>query len=61
MKLFLPMKPLAVALLLSLFSILHAASPTPPNILFALADDWGCHAGAYGTKWVRTPNFDRVA
>ncbi len=33
----------------------------PPNILFAIADDWGVHGGAYGTKWVRTPAFDRVA
>ncbi len=33
-----------------------------PNILFMIADDWGHqHAGAYGCKWVRTPNFDRVA
>lgn len=32
-----------------------------PNILFFIADDWGKHAGAYGTKWLRTPNFDRVA
>ena len=38
-----------------------AASPSPPNILFAIADDWGAHAGAYGTKWVKTPHFDRVA
>jgi N-sulfoglucosamine sulfohydrolase len=37
-----------------------SASPRP-NILFAIADDWGAHAGAYGTKWVRTPAFDRVA
>ncbi|MCX6954674.1 MAG: sulfatase [Verrucomicrobia bacterium] len=42
-------------------SVARAAEPRPPNILFALADDWGLHAGAYGTKWVRTPNFDRVA
>jgi arylsulfatase A-like enzyme len=41
---------------------LAAASVSPaPNILFAIADDWGRHAGAYGTKWVKTPNFDRVA
>ncbi|NLT70840.1 MAG: sulfatase [Verrucomicrobiaceae bacterium] len=33
----------------------------PPNILFAIADDWGAHAGAYGTPWVKTPGFDRVA
>ena len=32
-----------------------------PNILFAIADDWGIHAGAYGTPWVKTPGFDRVA
>lgn len=33
----------------------------PPNILFAIADDWSPHAGAYGTKWVKTPAFDRIA
>lgn len=32
-----------------------------PNILFAIADDWSPHAGAYGTPWVKTPHFDRVA
>jgi arylsulfatase A-like enzyme len=32
-----------------------------PNILFAIADDWGLHAGAYGTGWVKTPSFDRLA
>lgn len=33
-----------------------------PNILFAIADDWGYgHAGAYGSKFVKTPAFDRVA
>jgi N-sulfoglucosamine sulfohydrolase len=37
------------------------ADPKRPNILFAIADDWGLHAGAYGTRWVRTPAFDRVA
>lgn len=34
---------------------------TRPNLLFAIADDWGAHAGAYGTTWVKTPGFDRVA
>jgi N-sulfoglucosamine sulfohydrolase len=38
-----------------------AAEPTPPNILFAIADDWGLHAGAYQTRWASTPAFDRVA
>lgn len=32
-----------------------------PNLLFAIADDWGVHGGAYGTKWIKTPAFDRVA
>ncbi len=36
--------------------------PRGPNILLALADDWGYgHAGAYGCRWVKTPAFDRVA
>lgn len=38
-----------------------AAQAPPPNILIVVADDWGPHAGAYGTRWVRTPAFDRVA
>lgn len=32
----------------------------PVNILFCIADDAG-HMGAYGTSWVNTPAFDRVA
>jgi arylsulfatase A-like enzyme len=33
-----------------------------PNILIVMGDDisWP-HMGAYGTKWVKTPGFDRVA
>jgi N-sulfoglucosamine sulfohydrolase len=38
-----------------------AATSGTPNILFAIADDWGRHAGVYGTTWVATPAFDRVA
>ena len=39
-----------------------AADSTRPNILFIIFDDWGWqHAGAYGSTWVKTPNFDRVA
>lgn len=41
--------------------LLEAAEAVRPNILFAIADDWGRHAGAYGTRWVKTPAFDRVA
>ncbi|MGQ9576742.1 MAG: sulfatase family protein [Thermoguttaceae bacterium] len=38
-------------------------APDPrPNILLAIADDWGWpHAGAYGDKVVQTPAFDRLA
>jgi len=33
-----------------------------PNILFAIADDWGWpHAGVYGDEVVKTPTFDRLA
>ncbi|MDF1575581.1 MAG: sulfatase [Bacteroidales bacterium] len=33
-----------------------------PNILFAIADDWGWpHAGIYGDPVVQTPVFDRIA
>ncbi len=40
----------------------HGAPAGPPNVLFAIADDWSWpHAGVYGCRWVRTPAFDRVA
>lgn len=39
----------------------RAVDAERPNILFAVADDWGLHAGAYGTRWVKTPAFDRLA
>jgi N-sulfoglucosamine sulfohydrolase len=33
-----------------------------PNVLFIIFDDWGWRdAGAYGSTWVKTPNFDRIA
>ena len=36
--------------------------PRRPNILFAIADDASFpHMGAYGTDWVSTPAFDRIA
>ena len=40
----------------------RSRSRAPPNILFAIADDVSYpHMGAYGTSWVSTPAFDRVA
>jgi N-sulfoglucosamine sulfohydrolase len=44
-----------------------ASEPPPtaakrPNILFCISDDQSYpHAGAYGTDYINTPNFDRVA
>jgi N-sulfoglucosamine sulfohydrolase len=39
-----------------------AAPAARPNILFVIADDQSFpHASAYGTAWVKTPAFDRVA
>jgi N-sulfoglucosamine sulfohydrolase len=57
------MKPSLLSVVLLSVIAVHAmaADPARPNILFAIADDWGCHAGAYGTRWVRTPAFDRIA
>ncbi len=41
------------------------AAPAPaaprPNILFAIADDWGWpHASSYGDSVVKTPTFDQI-
>jgi arylsulfatase A-like enzyme len=41
---------------------IFANDPPRPNILFAIADDWGWpHAGAYGDAVVQTPAFDQIA
>jgi len=38
------------------------AKEARPNILFAIADDWGWpHSPLYGDRVVRTPTFERVA
>ena len=57
------MKSLGFAVICSLCLASCAADAADrPNILFAIADDWSFgHAGAYGSKWVKTPAFDRVA
>lgn len=53
---------LSLILTASLSPSVLCGAGSPPNILFAIADDWGYgHAGAYGAKWVSTPAFDRVA
>ena len=39
-----------------------AHSSSKPNILFVISDDQSFpHASAYGCKWIKTPNFDRIA
>ncbi len=58
-----------LAILCTLFATAFAPMPAAaaaaagrPNILFAIADDWGWpHAGAYGDPVVKTPTFDRLA
>ncbi len=52
-----------LAIVLAIIALMNVPGfgKDPPNILFAIADDWGKHAGAYGTRWVQTPAFDRVA
>ncbi len=57
---------LLIPLLLSPLAALRAAEPakqqTKPNVLFIIADDASRHFGeAYGCKWVKTPNIDRLA
>ncbi|MCG6922340.1 MAG: sulfatase [Acidobacteria bacterium] len=61
------MIPKLVRLSTMLVAFAAAVAPTlaaedRPNILFAIADDWGWpHAGVYGDPVVQTPTFDRVA
>lgn len=53
---------LLIGLLVCCSQLQAQRPPSRPNILFAIADDWGFgHAGAYGATWVKTPAFDRVA
>lgn len=59
MKALLPCLALALA---ALTSVSHAADARRPNIVLILADDWGWgDAGAYGSRWIKTPAFDRLA
>src|SRR5688572_27142604 len=51
-----------IVILLLMFASPLLAQQRRPNILIAIADDWSYpHASAYGTTWVKTPGFDRVA
>ena len=53
---------LALALVICACGSGPPEAPEKPNILIAIADDASYpHMGAYGTAWVSTPHFDRVA
>ncbi|AWG23678.1 heparan N-sulfatase [Flavobacterium faecale] len=49
-----------VLLLVVLTNQVMVGQTKRPNILFAIADDMS-HASAYGYKFLKTPNFDKVA
>jgi len=50
-----------ILIAMMLFATRSEVLTAKPNILFAFADDWGRHAGVYGTDWLETPVFDRIA
>ena len=53
---------LAVLTAIATFAPSAQPSPSRPNILVIIADDWSYpHAGALGDKVVKTPTFDRIA
>ena len=54
---------LAASLLLISLSPLHAADrpKQKPNVLFVVSDDLKPLLGCYGTKWIHSPNIDRLA
>ena len=41
--------------------LLQAKDSPPPNLRFVLSDDHTAGSGAYGAKWMCTPNLDRFA
>ena len=55
------MKPLIVFTTLLVFNSC-VKEPTPPNIIYILADDLGYgEIGAYGQEIIETPNIDALA
>ncbi len=57
-----PMSLIPLSLTFLLTSCTDKEDVRQPNILFCIADDVSYpHMSAYGTPWVNTPGFDRVA
>lgn len=57
-----PFAPFLLLLTALVFPGCQQEAEIQPNILFAIADDWGWpHAGAYGDPVVQTPAFDFLA
>jgi len=51
-----------VGCLTTALAITAEKTKTQPNILFVISDDQAYpYASAYGTNWVKTPNFDKIA
>jgi N-sulfoglucosamine sulfohydrolase len=56
------MKTTVAVPVLFTFVLSACSHAPPPNVVFAVADDWSWpHAGVYGDPVVRTPTFDRLA
>ena len=57
-----PSRSTKLTALAALLCALPVVAADQPNIVFAIADDWGWpHASAYGDKGIQTPTFDRLA
>jgi arylsulfatase A-like enzyme len=53
---------LLTALSLAQLTVLHAETPSKPNLVLILADDLGYgDVGCYGATKIKTPNIDRLA
>jgi N-sulfoglucosamine sulfohydrolase len=56
------MRHVVAVFVAGLFAASAMAADARPNILLCVADDWSFpHAGCYGDKVVKTPNFDKFA
>ena len=52
---------LTLAVCCLLLTVTNRLYASPPNVLLLLVDDLKPSFGAYGEKWVHSPNLDRLA